>query len=302
MLAGIGVIAVLFRQTNIVWVVFTAGVIACDKVIEYMQPDKKDISRETQLGFGFLKIVLQHLLKDLRQWTAGTRKFWFDLMSMLLPYACVVIAFIAFVILNGSIVVGAKDDHQATLNFPQLFYFASFSACFSVFHLLTPRKVMDFLKFLYRRPMIVVLFLTIGTIMVWKFTCEHKYLLADNRHYTFYVWHRVYKRHEYVKYALIPGYLFAWWSIFNLLHHQNFLWKLVYFVCVSVNLIPQMLLEFRYFIVPYLIFRLHSQFTSYTQVVLELGLYVAVNTATLYLFMEKPFTWPNESDMQRFLW
>ena len=297
-----GAVAVLFRQTNIVWVVFTAGVVASNKVIEYVQPEKKDIKQETQQGFAFLKIVLDHLLRDLKQWTAGSKRFWFDLVSTLAPYGLVVIAFTAFVILNGGIVVGAKNDHQATLNFPQLFYFASFSCCFAISHILTPTKVMDFLRFVFRRPLTVLVFSTIGVVMVWKFTCEHRYLLADNRHYTFYVWHKIYRRHDLVKYALIPGYLFAWWSIFNLLRQQNFLWKLIYFVCVSVNLVPQMLLEFRYFIVPYIFFRLHSGFTSYVQVVLEFGLYAAVNAATLYLFMEKPFTWPNETGLQRFLW
>ena len=299
---GIGIIAVLFRQTNIVWVVFTAGVVASHKVVEYIQPDKKDISQETQEGFSFLKIVLEHLMRDLKQWSSGSKHFWLDLIYALLPYGLVVIAFITFVILNGSIVVGAKDDHQVTLNFPQLFYFASFSSCFAIFHLLTPMKLKDFLRFIYRRPLIVFIFVSIATVLIWKFTCEHRYLLADNRHYTFYVWHKIYKRHNFVKYMLIPGYLFAWWTIFNLQSHQNILWKLIYFVCVCVNLVPQMLLEFRYFIVPYVIFRLHSRFTTYIQVVLEFGLYISVNAATLYLFMEKPFTWPNETDLQRFLW
>ena len=234
--------AVLFRQTNVVWLVFTAGITASDKIVDYIQPEKKEIDREIQQRLSFLKVVLEHLLRDLKQRTAGTKKFWFGLIFTLLPYGVVCMAFITFVLLNGSIVVGAKDDHQININLPQLFYFASFSSCFAVFHLLTPKKVLDFFRFLYRRPIIVIFFVTVAAFFVWKFTCEHRYLLADNRHYTFYVWHKIYKKHEYVKYFLIPGYLFAWWSIFNSLQHQNFLWKLVYFVCVSVNLIPQMLL------------------------------------------------------------
>lgn len=32
----------------------------------------------------------------------------------------------------------------------------------------------------------------------------HPYLLADNRHYPFYVWKNIFKRHDLVKYALVP--------------------------------------------------------------------------------------------------
>ncbi len=295
-------VAVLFRQTNVVWVVFTAGVVASNLVADHIHLDKKDVSAEVQRGPRFLKVVIQHLWRGLKERKSGDTMVWYNLISTLLPYGGVCVAFVTFVFANNGIVVGAKDDHQVSANFPQLFYFASFTGFFSVFHMLTPQRVLRFLKFLYNRPIVVMLFVAISTVLIWKFTCEHRYLLADNRHYTFYVWHRVYKRHEYVKFALIPGYLFAWWSIWDQLHQQNFLWKLIFFVCVVVNLVPQMLLEFRYFIVPYLMFRLHSQFTTHVQVVLELGLYLLVNTATMYLFMEKPFTWPNEPGLQRFLW
>ena len=35
---------------------------------------------------------------------------------------------------------------------------------------------------------------------------EHPYLLADNRHYTFYFWKNIYRQHELVKYLLTPVY------------------------------------------------------------------------------------------------
>ncbi len=48
--------------------------------------------------------------------------------------------------------------------------------------------------------------------------------------------------------------------------------------------------------------RLHAQFTSHTQVVLESGLYLLVNMVTIYLFLEKPFKWPGNEAIQRFIW
>ena len=34
----------------------------------------------------------------------------------------------------------------------------------------------------------------------------HPYLLVDNRHYPFYVWKNIFRRHEAVKYLLVPAY------------------------------------------------------------------------------------------------
>jgi alpha-1,2-glucosyltransferase len=42
-------------------------------------------------------------------------------------------------------------------------------------------------------------------VCVERFTMAHKYLLADNRHYTFYLWRKVFMRADWVKFALIPG-------------------------------------------------------------------------------------------------
>ena len=36
---------------------------------------------------------------------------------------------------------------------------------------------------------------------------EHPFLLSDNRHYSFYLWRRIYKLHPAVKYLLAPIYV-----------------------------------------------------------------------------------------------
>jgi alpha-1,2-glucosyltransferase len=41
---------------------------------------------------------------------------------------------------------------------------------------------------------------------------EHPFLLADNRHYFFYVWRKVFKRFPAARYALTPGYLACGWA------------------------------------------------------------------------------------------
>ena len=44
------------------------------------------------------------------------------------------------------------------------------------------------------------------------FSIHHPFLLADNRHYTFYVWRRVFMLHPIVPYLLIPGYIACTWA------------------------------------------------------------------------------------------
>ena len=41
---------------------------------------------------------------------------------------------------------------------------------------------------------------------------------------------------------------------------------------------------------------------SYTPLVLELLINVAINAATLYLFLARSFKWPNSDQWQRFMW
>jgi hypothetical protein len=43
----------------------------------------------------------------------------------------------------------------------------------------------------------------------------HPYLLADNRHYTFYLWKDVIQHNQSAKYCLIPLYVYSWWSILH---------------------------------------------------------------------------------------
>jgi alpha-1,2-glucosyltransferase len=49
---------------------------------------------------------------------------------------------------------------------------------------------------------------------VKNFTIHHPFLLSDNRHYTFYVWKRVFSAHPAVPYLLILAYLASAWAWF----------------------------------------------------------------------------------------
>ncbi|XP_032914920.1 putative Dol-P-Glc:Glc(2)Man(9)GlcNAc(2)-PP-Dol alpha-1,2-glucosyltransferase [Catharus ustulatus] len=299
--ALLGFCGFMFRQTNIVWTVFCAGNVVAEKLNEAWKIElqkKKDEKISSRKGsFSNLTRMLQFLVQYLM-----SPKNLVTLTALTWPYITLVSLFFIFVFINGGIVVGDRSSHEACLHFPQLFYFLSFTVFFSFPHLLTPTKIRKFLLSLRKHPVQYSLIIVISLFLIWKFTYAHKYLLADNRHYTFYVWRKVFQRHELVKYLLVPFYIFAGWSFADTLKSKSIFWILVYFVCLLAVTVPQKLLEFRYFILPFLIYRLNIPLLSLYRQLLELAFYILVNAVTLYLFLNRTFQWENSDEVQRFMW
>jgi alpha-1,2-glucosyltransferase len=71
-----------------------------------------------------------------------------------------------------------------------------------------------------------------------------------------------------------------------------------------LTLVPSPLLEFRYFIIPFLFYMIHIPPPIQTyRTLMALGLYFSIHIVSVYLFLYKPFTWLHEPDkIQRFLW
>ena len=300
--ALISVFSIFFRQTNIIWVAFCASTVVANKMDETWrteQSKKKDDKSPCQIPFSVsgVKRVMRFLLEFLT--TANHVK---AVMLVAWPYILVAVGFIAFIVLNDGIVVGDRSSHEACLNFPQLFYFFSFALFFSSPTSLCYHRALRFIQNLKKQPLLYLLITGLCLLLVWKFTFVHKYLLADNRHFPFYVWKRIFQKHEVVRFALIPAYVFAAWNFMDTLKSRSLFWSLAFLVCLLAATVPQKLLEFRYFIVPYLLYRLHMPLPSLTRLVLEFLFYTAVNAATLYIFINKTFQWPNSPAVQRFMW
>eukprot|EP00842_Homolaphlyctis_polyrhiza_P002017 jgi/Hompol1/2816/HPOL_003032-RA len=258
------------------------------------------------------------------------------------PYIIVFELFLAFVVLNGGIVLGLyimrdlpcdKQNHVAGLHVPQLYYFFGFTAAFGLFWLNIPEAVytMPSATISSMRSFSGFAVLSAIPLAMWetirRFTVEHPFLLADNRHYTFYIWKNVFRRHAMARYALIPAYMFSAWAVIRRLygaaspfpkshHHeyefrltrtwtamkQSVLWITAFCVCLIATLVPSPLVEFRYYVIPYLLVRLHVPMANRWMLALEAVLYAAVNAATLYLFLERGFVWPGTPGTQRFMW
>ncbi|VDK75038.1 unnamed protein product [Litomosoides sigmodontis] len=78
---------------------------------------------------------------------------------------------------------------------------------------------------------------------------------------------------------------------------------LLYILGTAAVLVPAYLLEPRYFIVPYIFWRLSYPERRIPVIILELVYEFLINIVVLYMFLYKPFEWSHEPGVkQRFMW
>ncbi|XP_037369228.1 dol-P-Glc:Glc(2)Man(9)GlcNAc(2)-PP-Dol alpha-1,2-glucosyltransferase [Talpa occidentalis] len=291
--ALLGLCAVLFRQTNAVWAAFCAGDAVAARLAAAWRAERRARDGRRPGPLAPLRFAGAYAAAP-RHLRALLRLTW--------PYAALGLLCGAFVLLNGGVAVGDRGSHEAVLHLPQLFYFLGFTLLCAWPHLLSPARVRAFLRAARRRPGLSCALAAGALLAVGRCTHAHPYLLADNRHYTFYLWRRVLQRHAAVKYLLVPGYLFAGWSVADALRAKSVFWVAMFFACAGAVTVPHRLLEPRYFILPFLFFRLHAPLPAVSRLLCELAGYAAVNAATFYVFLYRPFRWPDSPDLQRFMW
>lgn len=315
-----GLFSVAMRQTNIVWV----GVMFCHIALTHIASHRQRKVPEALQSKDLLAATFG-LIGDLfKRPRAFLRDFKFVIQN-LWGFIVIMTSFVAFVITNGSIVVGDKTAHEAKLhlaqvcrnnnefitlfnnNFIDLFqicYFSVFVAFFGPQNLLmnllpTIRQIVT--KWKWTIPMCIVL-----VLVVHFNTVVHPYLLADNRHYTFYVWNRFFARHEFAKYLAIPAYVVCLWLLKNRLKKMNASLSHLFVLGLFATIGMQTLIEVRYFLLPYLFLRLFSNDARERKYPLYLGLeflfYIAVNCVSFYVFFTKEIRWTNFSEVQRIIW
>lgn len=256
--------------------------------------------------------LLRFINKVYREDISGKKLLFTDLAKIIdfgaiQPFVLILLVFGFFVFVNKGLVVGDRENHQASLHLVQVFYFVTFSCFFSFSSFLfAPKKLKNLIS--WTKSNLKLIFLVafpLICVAIRNFTFEHPFLLADNRHYTFYLWSKVFRRHELIKYAVTPVYLACGYLFYRNLTMtgKSVAWLFAYFVCVIVVLVPQKLIEFRYFIVPFYIYRLNINMTTVKEVLVELVFYSIVNVFTIYMFFYKPFYWSNDpTELQRFMW
>ena len=278
--------------------------------------------------------------------------------------------------------LGDKSNHIATLHLPQMLYIWPYFTFFSWPLLypylatlpigllakipqIAPLETMLIFKRrrLLPRSWITAAFIAVACVVVHFNTIVHPFTLADNRHYTFYVF-RLLMRPWWTKYAVTPVYILCGWASIQTLgtrpisvapnlngpvsgpntpratpssararplalpdggNSATTSFVLAWLATTALQLVNAPLVEPRYFILPWIFWRMHlpihqhsaeenktalsrqsrqSRLTALNnRLWLETTWLLLINAATGYIFLSWEFTWPQEpGKVQRFMW
>ena len=267
------VISILFRQTNSIWV----------------------------SGFCIADRVHREIGGDLRMLWKRRKLFMKDLMLML--GLCMVFLFGVIVLNRGSIAMGDKDSHTASLHFIQFFYSTTTTLLFCWPILLFDTNLS--LKIDILIPFFVMNFVCAAAVKYG--TIIHPYLVSDNRHWTNFIWRRLLSRSLIgvpIKFLLVPVHSLAVMAVgVNLKEERGLVWVLGYFATCASVLIPSPLIEPRYYVLPLTLFLLNCKITKKSIVSYQFAVFLAVNAVIVGMFLFRPFVWPHEPmKIQRRIW
>jgi alpha-1,2-glucosyltransferase len=296
------------------------------------------------------------------------------LLDLLSPFLTLLAGFAAFILWNGSVVLGDKSNHTATLHLPQMLYIWPFITFFSwplvyQYLLLLPFSLLaqipayaglETLQVFKRKGLLPHLWITLGFLglactVVYFNTVVHPFTLADNRHYVFYAFRKL-LHPWWIRYAVTPIYFLCAWALLaslgggpgpapastrrapsGLVEHLALAdgqssattsFVLIWLTTSALQLITAPLVEPRYFILPWIFWRMHvplclpPKTSGQTEKKkkerpLWVGLWedydhrlwfetawmLAVNAGTGYIFLNWGFEWPQEPGrVQRFMW
>ena len=321
-LAGaLGAAAVLMRQTNAVWVAYALASAVLDECLPEggkKQAERQGAAKPRQRGGSSggsndsstaVSAALQAAAGDVQQLVRRAWVLKWHLAAQLWPLAAVVAAFAAFVVLNGGIVLGDKAHHAPVHHWAQPLYCLLFITAWLAPAFWSPPALASAAGSLARvlrcRPAATAAGLVAGAAAaaaaVHCGTLVHPFLLADNRHYVFYIWRRIVNRTLWSRYALVPAYLYSAAALAARLAHHGWLRVVLLAGASCVVLIPAHLIEFRYFTVPFYLTFLHMRTPSTSALAAIAALFAAANAATVYLFLTRPFAWADGSTA-RFIW
>lgn len=226
-----------------------------------------------------------------------TLEEWVDICN----YLILLFTFAFFVFLNGDIVVGDKTAHVPAIHIPQIFYFSLFCLIF-MWPYFVP-KVFEFLRIALKWKFTIAILLAVFSVIVYCNTMVHPYLLADNRHYTFYIWHRLYGKYFFARYAMIFCYIFSMYCMGSIIYRSyDVSFAAVYVPCTLVVLVLQRMIEVRYFLVPYILLRLNVSEVCFKQLICEFVFFFVINYLTLDIFFTKNIYWVDYRQPQKLIW
>ncbi|KLO20504.1 glucosyltransferase [Schizopora paradoxa] len=298
--ALLGLVSCTFRQTNIIWLLYAFAY----SRVTYLRfrrspPNSKELPKLHDPP------ALLASVSDIPRIISSVFGVIPDILAQAAPYTLVFFLFGGFVFWNGGIVLGDKSNHVPALHVPQVYYFVGFATLFGWPALISGPGAVALAKGVRSRmfgspsrtAISIVLSTAIG-VTVHLFTIHHPFLLSDNRHYTFYVWRRVFLLHPVVPYLLAPAYLACAWTWFlRVGESQTLLQTLVLPICALPTLLLTPLLEPRYFLIPYILLRAQIADVQMPMLALEGLWYAVINAATMYVYL-----YCEREGVGRFMW
>lgn len=311
--AFIALISLTFRQTNIIWSFFLLAALIDSKA-------KDENLYKYEEGVGDIVAFIKTALKNI---------------TVCIPYALVALAFAGFVYTNGGIALGDKENHILSPHLAQLCYCMTFITIFTMPLWISYSVFIEYLEdnflnlpgLFFNAAWIPILF-----VIVQGFTIIHPFILADNRHYTFYIVRNFIVRTETSRYELLPFYHFSFYIVYKLFkqnsniipgknnnHRRTAASPIMYYAymfCTAAVVTLSPLFEPRYYILPYIFFRLFTRPTDTP--LLNVGILKEHNTKIRYVgevlwlwfwtqalyvvFLQFTFKWDNLPELQRIIW
>lgn len=207
-----------------------------------------------------------------------------------------------FVYINDGIVVGDREEHTVNANFPQILYFSLFTGILTLPHLISQRAQLTNFA-LQNKFLSIFIFLSCFFIVLFN-TVAHHYNLNDPHHFTHHFLNYVYYNTLYAL-SLVPLYTICWlYIIDNSVRSIGKFMTAMFFLILAANLIPQLLLEFRYYVPGFLIFRMKLFSTKWRVLLGEFAVCLLINTLTISLFLIRPTLFPldNIQGTQILMW
>ena len=285
--AGVaGAACLSLRQTNAVWIAFALG---CDLLEELDHSNALPASLPPAAALAALPAALAE--RGFAPLRATMRRQW--------PLAVLLVGFAAFVVANGAVVVGDRANHAPAPHLAQLLYLTAYAAAPFDLHALTVAlrgTLRGVAAAAIAAPATAAAALA-AALGAAHYTYCHPFLLADNRHLTFYVWRHVLGRHWAVRYALAPAYAFLGALLYPPIVRQFGAPRTLGLVaCAALALVPSPLLELRYLTIPALLLRLHAPpLAGAARWGLAIATFALVDAALVAVFLWRPYTWADGS-------
>jgi alpha-1,2-glucosyltransferase len=308
--AALGAFGILCRQTNVVWLMFVAGRYCLERLFAECFRDKA---------------------------SAG-KVFWrvLEALTALLPILLVGLLFAYFVVFvnNMAIVLGDTSNHQPAFHLAQIaYFFVSVPLFFPIQSLSTMWRWF----FNFRAATALGVLTCLLSLALQHFAIFHRYLVSDNRHFTFYLWRRV-LQNDLLRVSLLAPIATAGAATFvELIFHsatcqtvrerlgskggndsvpsmiRTWHWvslgeMLLLLCCTMIACVPQALLEFRYFVPSLAVMQLlratrrqYEPRVDSRAKVADVFYLLAIHCVTSVIFTYCPFTAP-DGTVGRFMW